>query len=69
MTVLFISLILKLRYLADLQYARLNYSSQMFWPLTDSRNWVIALSTNLGYGIGYGESKELPFLITFLPAV
>ena len=33
----------------------------MFWPLTDSRNWVIALSTNLGYGIGYGESKELPF--------
>ena len=50
---------------SDLQYARLNYSSQMFWPLTDSRNWVIALSTNLGYGIGYGESKELPFFNNF----
>ena len=50
---------------SDLQYARLNYTSQMFWPLTDSRNWVIALSTNLGYGIGYGESKELPFFNNF----
>ena len=50
---------------SDLQYARLNYSSQMFWPLTDSRNWVIALSTNLGYGVGYGESKELPFFNNF----
>ena len=50
---------------SDLEYARLNYTSQMFWPLTESRNWVIALSANLGYGIGYGESKELPFFNNF----
>ncbi len=50
---------------SDLQYARLNYTTQMFWPLTESRNWVVAFSANIGYGIGYGESKELPFFNNF----
>jgi len=50
---------------SDLQYARLNYSNQLYWPITQSREWVIGLRTNLGYGIGYGESDELPFFNNF----
>jgi outer membrane protein insertion porin family len=46
---------------SDLQYARLTYTNQIYWPITQSRNWVIALRTNLGYGIGYGDTDELPF--------
>ncbi|MFL2875330.1 MAG: outer membrane protein assembly factor BamA, partial [Pseudohongiellaceae bacterium] len=29
---------------SDLEFARLNYTSQMYWPLTESRNWVVALT-------------------------
>ena len=50
---------------SDLEFARLNYTSQMYWPLTESRNWVVALTANLGYGIGYGKSGELPFFNNF----
>ncbi|MDG2420217.1 MAG: outer membrane protein assembly factor BamA [Gammaproteobacteria bacterium] len=50
---------------SDLQYARLNYSNQIYWPITQDREWVIGLRTNLGYGIGYGESDELPFFNNF----
>ena len=50
---------------SDLQYARLNYTNQIYWPITQSREWVIGLRANLGYGIGYGESDELPFFNNF----
>lgn len=50
---------------SDLQYARLTYTNQIYWPLTESREWVIGLSTNIGYGIGYGDSDELPFFNHF----
>ena len=50
---------------SDLQYARLNYTNQIYWPITQSRQWVIGLRANLGYGIGYGESDELPFFNNF----
>lgn len=45
---------------SDLEYARITYQGQMFWPLNQDRSWVLGLTTNLGYGIGYGESDELP---------
>ena len=50
---------------SDLQYARLSYNAQMYWPITQDRRWVIALQANMGYGIGYGDSKELPFFNNF----
>lgn len=46
---------------SDLQYASLTYNSQFYWPITQDREWVVSLRTNLGYGIGYGDTKELPF--------
>jgi outer membrane protein insertion porin family len=50
---------------SDLQYARLNYSGQAFWPITQNQSWVVALRGNLGYGIGYGNTDELPFFNNF----
>ncbi|NKB32036.1 MAG: outer membrane protein assembly factor BamA [Pseudomonadales bacterium] len=50
---------------SDLQYARLNYSNQIFWPISQNREWVIGLRTNLGIGVGYGDSDELPFFNNF----
>jgi len=50
---------------SDLQYARINYSNQIYWPITQSRDWVVALRTNLGYGFGYGDTEELPFFNHF----
>lgn len=50
---------------SDLQYARLTYTNQIYWPISRDRSWVVGLSTNLGYGIGYGDSGELPFFNHF----
>ena len=33
----------------------------MYWPLDGQQTWVVGLRTNLGYGIGYGDTEELPF--------
>jgi len=46
---------------SDLQYARINYNNEMYWPLTQNQRWVVGLRTNLGYGIGYGDTGEMPF--------
>ena len=50
---------------SDLQYARLNYSGQFYWPITQDRSWVLGFRANLGYGIGYGDTEELPFFNHF----
>ncbi len=50
---------------SDLEYARINYNGQFYWPISQNRDWVVSLRTNLGYGIGYGETKELPFFNNF----
>lgn len=50
---------------SDLQYARLNYNGQAYWPLTQNQDWVIAARANLGFGIGYGDTDELPFFNNF----
>ena len=50
---------------SDLEYARISYSNQVYWPITQNREWVIALRTNLGYGFGYGDTDELPFFNHF----
>lgn len=50
---------------SDLEYARFNYQAQLYWPITQDRNWVVALRTSLGYGIGYGKSDDIPFFQHF----
>lgn len=50
---------------SDLQYARINYSNEIYWPITQNREWVVSLRTNLGYGFGYGDTEELPFFNNF----
>jgi len=46
---------------SDLQFARFSYSSQFYWPLNWERTWVLGLRSNIGYGIGYGNTKQMPF--------
>ncbi|NQV68861.1 MAG: outer membrane protein assembly factor BamA [Pseudohongiella sp.] len=46
---------------SDLQYASMTYNNQLYWPITRDQRWVVALRTNLGYGIGYGSTGEMPF--------
>lgn len=50
---------------SDLQYARINYSNQVYWPIGQSREWVVGLRTNIGFGFGYGDNSELPFFNNF----
>ncbi len=50
---------------SDLEYARLSYNGQFYWPISQNREWVISLRTNLGYGTGYGDTDELPFFNNF----
>jgi outer membrane protein insertion porin family len=50
---------------SDLEYATINYQGQMYWPISDNRDWVVALRYNLGYGFGYGKSNEMPFFQHF----
>lgn len=46
---------------SDLEYARLTYNNEMYFPITADRRWVVRFQTNLGYGFGYGDDGELPF--------
>jgi outer membrane protein insertion porin family len=46
---------------SDLQYARINYNNEIYWPLSRDQRWVVGLRTNLGYGIGYGDTEQMPF--------
>ena len=44
---------------SDLEYYKLVYKGQVFYPLT--RSLTLRLRTELGYGEGYGSTDELPF--------
>jgi outer membrane protein insertion porin family len=46
---------------SDLEYANFSYNNQMYWPITEDHSWVVGFRTNLGYGLGYGDTEELPF--------
>jgi len=49
---------------SDLEYARLTYNGQVYYPLTVNQDWVLAFNTNLGFGVGYGDS-QMPFFKNF----
>lgn len=48
---------------SDLQYYKLTYQEQRYIPLTS--RFVVALSGDVGYGEGYGETESLPFFENF----
>ena len=50
---------------SDLEYVRISYNGQFYWPISRDRTWTVGLRTNLGYGIGYGDTGELPFFNNF----
>jgi outer membrane protein insertion porin family len=47
----------------DLEYYKLEYTQQRFIPLT--RELILGLKANLGYGDGYGDYDSLPFFENF----
>jgi len=49
---------------SDLEYYKLNYNAQRFFPLT--RNLTLGLRGDIGYGDGYGDTPILPFFKNFL---
>lgn len=46
---------------ANQQYYKLSYDMHSYFPLSESERWIISLSTNLGYGNGYGKTPRMPF--------
>lgn len=48
---------------SDLSYFKLTYSAQYFKPLFSG--FTLRLKTRLGYGEGWGDTKELPFFENF----
>ena len=48
---------------SDLEYYKLIYNGQIFFPLT--RSLTLRLRTELGYGDGFGDTNELPFFNYF----
>jgi outer membrane protein insertion porin family len=45
---------------SDLEYYRFSYNTQYYKPIVRD-DWVFHVRTNLGYGDGYGNTKEMPF--------
>jgi len=48
---------------SDLEYYKFMYSGQIFLPI--SREWIVRLRTELGYGDGFGKNDALPFFNHF----
>jgi len=48
---------------SGLEYYKLNYRQQQFVPLT--RNLILSLNGELGYGEGFGDHEQLPFFENF----
>jgi len=48
---------------SDLQFFRLTYSHRRYIPLI--RHFVLSLDADLGYGSGFGNTKDLPFFEHF----
>ena len=49
---------------SDQTYYKLNYSNTTFLPVGNN-GWAIALSAEIGYGDGYGDTDTLPFYENF----
>ncbi|MBE9538353.1 MAG: outer membrane protein assembly factor BamA [Proteobacteria bacterium] len=46
---------------SDLEFFKLTYRGEIFYPFFNIQGWNVRLRTELGYGDGYGNTSELPF--------
>jgi outer membrane protein insertion porin family len=46
---------------SDLEFFKLTYRGEVYYPVPLLRTWTLRLRTELGYGDGYGDTTELPF--------
>ena len=46
---------------SDLEFYKLTYRGEVFYPVPLLSSWTLRLRTELGYGDGYGDTSELPF--------
>lgn len=56
-------------YISDLQYFKLSFDYNQYWPLTDNHHWSLRHTVQLAYGNGYGSDHgydhTLPFFENF----
>jgi outer membrane protein insertion porin family len=50
---------------SDLEFYKLTYNGEIFYPVPVLDTWTLRLRTELGYGGGYGGTDELPFYENF----
>lgn len=50
---------------SELEYYRVTYNAQKYFPITNTGDWTFRLRTEIGYGDGYGDTEELPFFRNF----
>lgn len=50
---------------SDLEFYKLTYAGEVYYPMPVLENWTFRLRTELGYGGGYGSTNELPFYENF----
>ncbi|MCB1676693.1 MAG: outer membrane protein assembly factor BamA [Halioglobus sp.] len=50
---------------SDLEFAKLTYRGEIYFPVPLLDTWTLRLRTELGYGAGYGDTTELPFYENF----
>jgi outer membrane protein insertion porin family len=46
---------------SDLEFYKLTYRGEIYFPVPVLDAWTLRLRTELGYGDGYGDTTELPF--------
>ncbi len=46
---------------SDLEFYKLTYRGEIYFPVPLLETWSLRLRTELGYGDGYGDTTELPF--------
>ncbi len=50
---------------SDLEFYKLTYNGEIYFPVPLTSTWTFHLRTELGYGDGYGDTNELPFYENF----
>jgi outer membrane protein insertion porin family len=48
---------------SELEYFRITYNAQKYFPI--SGDWTFRVRSEIGFGEGYGDTKELPFFRNF----
>ncbi|MEZ5571905.1 MAG: outer membrane protein assembly factor BamA [Halioglobus sp.] len=51
--------------LSDLEFYKLTYAGEIYFPVPVLEAWTLRLRTELGYGGGYGGTNDLPFYENF----